>query len=554
MIESERDRAGSRRKASVSFMAGFNGPDARHRRQSVAAVFLTILTMPAGIAPCLAAQEALEWTPVPTGTGFQSPDTHGLEPPFEAAEKFALSDSADLVIYHDGDPALDVFRDSLALFLEHRGESKAGLFLGLFEPHTRYRLGLINTPNLEGSSDGRRGGYDLEQTLVVATGQVGLSYGTSLMLSPNMTAELALRDDLFLRAAYNLHDLGPSLAALAQGYSFPSVFAHYYTGLSFSTIQNRFSADLALTDGLLSARLVYRLLLTDFFFAEHLVGASLTEAGGGMVSLACDFASYDTLNAVWRDTVRAGIGFAGPFGSLNAECQYGLDGGWRMEVSGRILLGNSERNPALARARRRPDIDSIWPAMNGDYPDTFSGTGKRQKELHHSFLSPSNTVPSGVGWNRALLSRDDLSLAEISAILLRNRISRQYDYSRVFDLNYTHMRSPELFMLKGGVCRDAANTTAHILSNNGFPAKIAIVKRVTGTPHAFVVARARDNGYYLFDYEIPYHSPGARTFYEAAASYSRFLSLYLIDPDTHRVTDVLRTRDLAFLEDMAGIR
>ena len=93
-----------------------------------------------------------------------------------------------------------------------------------------------------------------------------------------------------------------------------------------------------------------------------------------------------------------------------------------------------------------------------------------------------------------------------------------------------------------------------MLSNNGYPSKIVIAKRVIGTPHAFVVARGPENGYYLFDYEIPYHAPGAQTFHEAAASYSRFLSLYLLDPDTHRVTDVLKARDLDFLESIAGIR
>ena len=113
---------------------------------------------------------------------------------------------------------------------------------------------------------------------------------------------------------------------------------------------------------------------------------------------------------------------------------------------------------------------------------------------------------------------------------------------------------PELFIARGGVCRDAANTTAHLLANNGYPSKIVISKRITGPPHAFVVTRGPDKKYYLFDYEIPYRAPGARNFRQAAASFSRFLSLYLIDPETHRAPDVLRTRDQVFLESIAGMR
>lgn len=100
--------------------------------------------------------------------------------------------------------------------------------------------------------------------------------------------------------------------------------------------------------------------------------------------------------------------------------------------------------------------------------------------------------------------------------------------------------------------RDAANAVANILVNNGYDAKIVYSKQVKGTPHAYVVTKADDSGSYIFDYDDIYEVSGTDNFVETAGTYSR--SLMLMDPQTHRVTDIVVTPDGEYLDSIAGIR
>ena len=115
------------------------------------------------------------------------------------------------------------------------------------------------------------------------------------------------------------------------------------------------------------------------------------------------------------------------------------------------------------------------------------------------------------------------------------------------------MRSPSEYIERGGVCRDAANATANILENNGYESKIVFTKQPKNAPHAFVVTKDTDGSYYLFDYEYIYGCPGAGSFQEAATSYAPFLTICLLDPQTHRVTDIVSTPDADYFEALAGI-
>ena len=176
------------------------------------------------------------------------------------------------------------------------------------------------------------------------------------------------------------------------------------------------------------------------------------------------------------------------------------------------------------------------------------------EKIREKFGSNLLNAASKIEWDRSLLEHNDLSLREIGAIFEVNQISRRYDYNRVAELDYKDIRTPEEFITDGGVCRDAANAVANILLNNGYESKIVYSKQGKGTPHTFVVTQDTDGSFYLFNYEHMYEVPDAGSVQETARSYSKFLSLYLIDPVTHEVTDIVITPDSDYLESIAGMR
>jgi hypothetical protein len=135
-----------------------------------------------------------------------------------------------------------------------------------------------------------------------------------------------------------------------------------------------------------------------------------------------------------------------------------------------------------------------------------------------------------------------------------NHISEMYDFSRVTGIDYTEMRTPEEYIAHGGICRDAANTIANILVNNGYQAKIVYSKQAVGTPHAFVVTKDSEGDYYIFDYEDIYEVSGSGSLEQTAGAYSKSLVLLLMDPQTHRITDLIETPDADYLNRIAGIR
>jgi hypothetical protein len=174
-----------------------------------------------------------------------------------------------------------------------------------------------------------------------------------------------------------------------------------------------------------------------------------------------------------------------------------------------------------------------------------------KNEYHHPLweLAKAQYVP----WDDSLLERDDLTIHQIGAILEVNEIHQMYDYDRVLDLNCRNMRSAGEYIRNGGICRDAANATAELLTNNGHQAKIVMSKSRSSSPHAFVVASDDGGSFYIFDYEWLYEVSHAGSFWEAATSYSPYLTLMLLDPETHRVTDLVRSADADHLDTIAGM-
>ena len=449
-----------------------------------------------------------------------------------------LDESSQAALYFADDPALDIFYRSFAAFVEERGQLFEQSPLidslpGWLNPATRLKFGLVSGSNLEHA-------VAIEHTLVMLSAQVSTSVLHRFYPGDSFYVDVMLEDDIFVRGAYNISDLAPSVTKLGQGYQLGAVFASYSSGFSYSTLQNRLSAGIKLGDDHVSAKLTWQMLMTDFLFGDHLIALSVTK-GGTSAELAYDFASYDTLNSVPANTVIASVGFSGPFGALKFENRYRVDGHWSFAISGNVFL--IDRN-----SDKVPKQSSRWFQHSRLSRSSAYAARSPTKETH--LLA---TKPSYGQWNQALLKKTNLSLSDIGAILWGGKISQSYDYSRVFDLGFTSMKSPEYYINNGGVCRDAANATANILANNNYPARIVFTKRVAGSPHAFTATRDHDGTFYLLDYELPYRITRANSLVEAAASFSQFLNLYLIDPKTHRVTDVVSSSDSVYLESIAGI-
>lgn len=469
-------------------------------------------------------------------------------------EAIILKSTSRLTLDYADDPALDMFEDSFALFLENRGRPFAKGLLKAFHPESLIKIGFINVPNyggrvwFEGQSQSL-----LLKTLLVATAQLGLSYDHLFYLAPDLAFRFGVRDDIFVRGAYNLYDLSPSIIGLREGWTLSQVLARTTSGSSFSTLQNYTSFEFALGNERRSLRLSWSFLVTDFLYSDHLLDITFSPNELISLGLAYDFASYDTLNGIQRDCIIPRISLSNSSSSFGIEGQYRMDGELNLSVFGSISIG-----------KRKREIETVSLA-DGELKSKSEAFKTRSNS---AVVSPSSReVPEEIigeimrvcvyglteEWNDELLEKDDLTLVEIGAVLVENKISERYDYDRITDLDFGGMRSPEEYIEKGGICVDAANTTANLLKNNGYESKIVFSKQVEGPPHAFVVTEDTDGSFYLFNYEYIYSCPEAGSFQEASASYSKFLVLCLLDPRTHRVTDIVTTADSNYLERIAGI-
>ena len=407
-------------------------------------------------------------------------------------------------------------------------------------------VGLINMPNYTGVEyfEGRLRS-DAEKTLLLAGTQFGFGYNQQFDLAQDFNLRFGFKNDSFVRLAYNLYDLAPSIYEWERGESINEILSNKASGLSYSTLKNRSLAQIGIGNGLYNLDLSLVSSLTDFFYHDNSVILSFSREKHFNAAVAYEWASYDTLNGVTWEKIRANLSFEDSDGIFSIEGQYRADSTWSLGISGTIFLDTDSTENADENRLFRNGQPSFYMSKREE---------SAPEKIREKFGSNLLNAASKIEWDRSLLEHNDLSLREIGAIFEVNQISRRYDYNRVAELDYKDIRTPEEFITDGGVCRDAANAVANILLNNGYESKIVYSKQGKGTPHTFVVTQDTDGSFYLFNYEHMYEVPDAGSVQETARSYSKFLSLYLIDPVTHEVTDIVITPDSDYLESIAGMR
>jgi len=457
-----------------------------------------------------------------------------------------LSTISSIRLSYASDPQLNLFNNAFGAFYELEGRPFKIESLEQLNTTGRLMVGLINMPNYAGVEyfEGRLRS-DAEKTLFLMGTQFGFGYRQQFYLSQDFNLRFGFKNDSFIRMAYNLYDLAPSIYEWERGGSITEILSSKASGLSYSTLKNRSLAQIGIGNGPYHLDLSLVSTLTDFFYSDSSVILSFSREKQFNAAVAYEWASYDTLNGVTQEKIRANLSFEHSDGMFSIEGQYRADSTWNLGVSGTIFLdtdstANADENRLL---RNRPS--SLYLSKKEE------SVPEKTREY---FGSSDLNEASKIAWDRTLLERNDLSLREIGAIFEVNQISKRYDYDRVADLDYRDIRTPEEFMTDGGICRDAANAVANILLNNGYESKIVYSKQAKGTPHTFVVTQDTDGSYYLFNYEHMYEVPDAQNLQETARSYSQFLSLYLIDPVTHEVTDIVITPDSDYLESIAGMR
>jgi hypothetical protein len=457
--------------------------------------------------------------------------------------RIPLNDTSSLRLVYTEDPALDIFRDSMGVFYEIDPLSSSDDTGGPFHTDARLFAGLVNLPWMTGSRMySRSTRTDLEQSLLLYGTQVGIGFSEQYRISERTKMRFGVKTDGFLRLAYNLYDLMPSVAALSSGSPVQEVFANHFSGMSYSTIQNRISADVSFLTGEYEYGLSYTTALTDFIYNESSSGVSFSKQEDFTISLYYDWASYDYRNGVAAEGIRGRIDLTRNSSVFSVEGGYRMDGTFEFGIYGTIAIdGFIKEEPNSLRN----DTRKIPGRFENDVP-----ASKIAREIDKKFIEEAEAV----AWDKTLLNNKGLSIEEIGAVLKANHISEMYDFSRVIGIDYTDMRTPEEYIAHGGICRDAANTIANILVNNGYQAKIVYSKQAVGTPHAFVVTKDNEGDYYIFDYEDIYEVSGSESLEQTAGAYSKSLVLLLLDPQTHRITDLIETPDADYLNRIAGIR
>jgi hypothetical protein len=457
-----------------------------------------------------------------------------------------LSTISSIRLSYASDPGLNLFNNAFGAFYELEGRPFAIESLDQLNTNGRLMFGLINMPNYAGVEyfDGRLR-TDAEKTLLLMGTQFGFDYTQQFYLSQDFNLRFGFKNDSFVRLAYNLYDLAPSIYEWERGGSITEILSSKASGLSYSTLKNRSLAQIGIGNGLYRLDLSLVSTLTDFFYSDNSVILSFSREKQFNAAVAYEWASYDTLNGVTQEKIRANLSFEHSDGIFSIEGQYRADSTWSLGVSGTIFLDTDSTENTDENRLFRNGLSSVYLSKRED---------SVPEKIREKFGSNILNEASKIEWDRSLLERNDLSLREIGAILEVNQISIKYDYDRVADLDYRDIRTPEEFITDGGICRDAANTVANILLNNGYESKIVYSKQGKGTPHTFVVTQDNDGSFYLFNYEHMYEVPDAGSLQETARSFSKFLSLYLIDPVTHEVTDIVITPDSGYLESIAGMR
>lgn len=441
-------------------------------------------------------------------------------------EIIPVNENSRLCLTYASDPELDIFYNSFGFFYESEGKLPVKA-LSIFNPDSRLKFGFVNMSNYEDFEQS-----DLEKTLLLVSSQLGFNYKINFGYYGDLSLFAVLADDIFIRTAYNMYDLAPSIRSLSEGKSLLKVLSNKTSGISYSTVQNLAKAQIGFGSEIQSVAIGFSTHMTDFFYSDYSVELSLTGTNIFKAVLAYDWAQYDTLNGVSPNAVRTGLDlYIESGGVLSIEAQYKPEGTWNLGFMGSISLDTQSKG--------------VQEVDNSSNKSFF----KVEKEYSAQELYKASMV----GWDQDLANREDLSISEIGAILYVNQVSKKYDYNRVVSLNYKNMRSLEKYISKGGICRDAANAIANLLSNNGYQSKIVYSKQAYASPHAYVAAQDENGSFYIFNYEMMYQVPGAGNFGNAAASYSQYLSLYLLDPETHDVTDILISPDLEYLESIAGM-
>ena len=483
--------------------------------------------------------------------GYVNGYDYGGNKKYNYQTEIPLSTISAIRLSYTSDPQMDLFNNAFGAFYELEGRPFTVESLEQLNTTGRLMVGLINMPNYAGVEyfEGRLRS-DAEKTLLLLGTQFGFDYRQQFDLSQNLNLRFGFKNDSFVRLAYNLYDLAPSIYEWERGGSITEILSSKASGLSYSTLKNLTLAQIGIGNGLYHLDISLVSSLTDFFYSDNSVILSYSREKQFNAAVAYEWASYDTLNGVTREKIRASLSFEHPDGIFSIDGQYRADSTWSLGVSGTIFLdaGNTEKKDDTNEAENRllrKEPSSLYLGKREESPP---------QKIREKFGSNILNEASKIEWDRTLLEHNDLSLREIGAILEVNQISRRYDYDRVAELDYRDIRTPEEYITDGGICRDAANAVANILLNNGYDSKIVYSKQGKATPHTFVVTQDNDGSFYLFNYEHMYKVPDAGSLQETARSYSKFLSLYLIDPVTHEVTDIVITPDSEYLESIAGMR
>ncbi|MBN2322916.1 MAG: hypothetical protein JXQ30_04215 [Spirochaetes bacterium] len=437
---------------------------------------------------------------------------------------------------------LDIFHGSIGAFYEIDPSVSSHVADGPFYTDARLFAGVINIPRMIGPAmyNGSMRS-DLERSILLYGSQLGIGFSELYRITEQTGMRFGVRTDGFLRLAYNVYDLMPSIEAISNGSPVQDVFANHFSGMSYSTIQNRISTEVVFLSGEYQYGFSYSTELTDFIYNENAAGISFSKQEVFGASLFYDWASYDYRNGVAADGIRGRIELRRDSSVISFEGGYRADGTIEFGIYGTVAIGvpNKKGGPVQSDHDRGPE--NIV---------TAGTAGKVEIKIDDTMMEEAKAI----SWDETLLRNNGMSIEEIGAVLKAHNISDMYDYSRVTGLDYTDMRTPEEYIAHGGICRDAANTVANILVSNGYEAKIVYSKQAAGTPHAFVVTKDHGGNYFIFDYDDIYKVSGSTSLGQTAGSYSKSLVLLLMDPQTHRITDLIETPDAEYLDRVAGMR
>lgn len=387
---------------------------------------------------------------------------------------------------------------------------------------------------------------EIDKTLALSMYRISGDYSFGVPLSSRVALNARVKEDLFARVAYNFYDLAPMIDYVQNGPGIVDAFSEYYTGGSFFRLKATSSISLGMSiDNTRLISTFWNITSTDLLFTDQSVGFRYSWKNRFSLLAAYDFSSYALYNGQTTDsfTLQANLNL-GEVANVMTAAEYHPNGSnlentiVRLSVSIPYPAGGNPTQPAFGNMLRDPTPTAEAPQPPAEM------TRMVMPEVYIAAIDQDI---------HSVLSVTDRSFRDVVGILYTYRSDlMKYDSARAVDPFAPERlsgRSPAEYLNYGGACIDFSKFIATVLQNNSFESRVVIAGLLSGSPHAFVVARDHSGAYYTLDgFSKTNRIVSATSFESAAAAYAHSFTQLVVRNVNGKIDSVTEIPEMEFLD------